>query len=199
MVHFVTLTHATLTALSPFTSIHLLECVLSEEYTPLCLLIVLVPVVESLRAIVLVRIILVCTLVLDVVLVVHVLASLFSMTTSLELVILIHPLGLSKFVDLATYEASEKFLGELVRDGLACKLLGSKSTGEEWKMHAFLALVVLVELETLEGGSACDQLVREFGLIFVLLAIDLLMSVLSFVCREKRVNQSPVDYQDDFQ
>jgi hypothetical protein len=59
--------------------------------------------------------------------------------------------------------------------------------------------VVLVELETLEGGSACDQLMRELGLVFVLLAIDLLMGVLSFVCREKRVNQSSLDYQDDFQ
>jgi hypothetical protein len=90
----------------------------------LCLLIVLVSVVESLRAIVLVGIVLVCTLALDVVLVVHVLGGLFGMTTSLDLVILIHSLGLSKFVDLATYEASEKFFGELVRDGLACKLLG---------------------------------------------------------------------------
>jgi len=158
----------------------------------LCLLIVLVPVVESLRAIVLVGIVLVCTLVLDVVLVVHVLSGLSGMTVSLDLVILVHPLGLSKFVDLATYEASEEFLGELVRDGLACKWLGSKSTGEEWRRHAFLALMVLIELETLEGGSACDQLMRELGLVvvalvalIVLLAVDLLMSVLGFVCREE--------------
>jgi hypothetical protein len=158
----------------------------------LCLLIVLVPVVESLRAIVLVGIVLVCTLVLDVVLVVHVLSAPSGMTVSLDLVILVHPLGLSKFVDLATYEASEEFLGELVRDGLACKWLGSKSTGEEWRRHAFLALVVLIELETLEGGSSCDQLMRELGLVvvalvalIVLLAVDLLMSVLGFVCREE--------------
>jgi hypothetical protein len=185
-----------LTALSPFTSIHFLECVLSEDYASLCLLIVLVPVVESLRAIVLVGIILVCTLALDVVLVVHVLARLFGVTMSLDLVVLIHSLGLSKFVDLATYKASEKFLGELVRDGLACKLLGSKSTGKEWRRHAFLALVVLIKLETLKGGSTCDQLMRELGLVVVLLivlwAIDLLMSVLGFVCTEKRVNQSPL-------
>jgi hypothetical protein len=158
----------------------------------LCLLIVLVPVVESLRAIVLVGIVLVCTLVLDVVLVVHVLSAPSGMTVSLDLVILVHPLGLSKFVDLATYEASEEFLGELVRDGLACKWLGSKSTGEEWRRHAFLALMVLIELETLEGGSPCDQLMRELGLVvvalvalIVLLAVDLLMSVLGFVCREE--------------
>jgi hypothetical protein len=158
----------------------------------LCLLIVLVPVVESLRAIVLVGIVLVCTLVPDVVLVVHVLGALSGMAMSLDLVILVHSLGLSKFVDLATYEASEEFLGELVRDGLACKWLGSKSTGEEWRRHAFLALMVLIELETLEGGSSCDQLMRELGLVvvalvalIVLLAVDLLMSVLGFVCREE--------------
>ena len=187
-----------LTALSPFMSIHLLERVLSEGYAPLCLLIVLVPVAESLRAIVLVGIILVCTLVLDVVLVVHVLAILSGMTMSLDLVVLIHPLGLSKFVDLATYEASEKFLGKLVGDRFACKLLGSRSASEEWRRHAFLALVVLIELETLEGGSTCDQLMRELGLV-VVLSIDLLMSVLGFVCREKRVNQSPLDCHEDFQ
>jgi len=140
----------------------------------LCLLIVLVPVVESLRAIVLVGIVLVCTLVLDVVRVVQLLGPLFGMTTSLDFVILVHSLGLSKFVDLATYEASEKFLGELVRDGLA-----------------FLALVVLVELEAFEGGSTCDKLMRELGLVVVALvtlivplAIDLLMSVLGFVPAE---------------
>jgi hypothetical protein len=53
-------------------------------------------------------------------------------------------------------------------------------------------LMVLIELETLEGGSTCDQLMRELGLVVValvalvvLLAVDLLMSVLGFVCREE--------------
>jgi hypothetical protein len=52
--------------------------------------------------------------------------------------------------------------------------------------------MVLIELETLEGGSTCDQLMRELGLVVValvalvvLLAVDLLMSVLSFVYREE--------------
>ena len=158
----------------------------------LCLLIVLVPVVESLRAIVLVGIVLVCTLVPDVVLVVHVLGVLFGMTMSLNLVILVHSLGLSKFVNLATYEASEDFLGELVRDRLACKWLGSKNGRGMERRHAFLALMVLIEFETLEGGSTCDQLMRELGLVVValvalviLLAVDLLVSVLGFVCREE--------------
>jgi hypothetical protein len=62
---------------------------------------------------------------------------------------------------------------------------------EGWKRRAFLALVVLEELHALERGSTCDQLMRELGLILialvalvVLLTIDLLMSVLSFVCSE---------------
>jgi hypothetical protein len=52
--------------------------------------------------------------------------------------------------------------------------------------------MVLIELETLEGGSTCDQFMRELGLVVValvalvvLLAVDLLMSVLGFVCREE--------------
>jgi hypothetical protein len=52
--------------------------------------------------------------------------------------------------------------------------------------------VVLIELEAFEGGSTCDQLMRELGLVVVALftlvvplAIDLLMSVLGFVYREK--------------
>ena len=48
--------------------------------------------------------------------------------------------------------------------------------------------MVLIELETLEGGSTCDQLMRELGLVVVALVVlwvDLLMSVLGFVCREE--------------
>ena len=59
--------------------------------------------------------------------------------------------------------------------------------------HAFLALVILVELEALEGGSTGDQLVGELGLVLValialviLLVVDLLMSILSIVCRGER-------------
>ena len=52
--------------------------------------------------------------------------------------------------------------------------------------------MVFIEFETFERGSTCDHLVREFGLVvialvalIVLLAVDLLMSVLSFVCRDE--------------
>jgi hypothetical protein len=153
---------------------------------------VLVPVVEPFMAFVLVRIILVCTLLLDIVLVIHVLRGLLSVTASLDRVVLVHSLGLSQLVDFAANEASEKFLGELVRDGLACAVLGFESTVEGWRRHAFIALVVLKKLHSFEGGSTCDQFMRELGLIVialvalvVLLVVDLLMSVLSFVCREK--------------
>jgi hypothetical protein len=89
-----------------------------------CFLIALVAVVEPLRALVLVGIILICPLVLDIVLIVHVLGDLLSMTASLDGIVLIHSLRLCKLVYLATNEASEKFLGELVGDGLACTMLG---------------------------------------------------------------------------
>ena len=62
--------------------------------------------------------------------------------------------------------------------------------------HAFLALVILVELEALEGGSTGDQLMRELGLVLValvalviLLIVDLLMSILSIVCRGERQSE----------
>jgi hypothetical protein len=152
-------------------------------------LVVLVPVVESLRAIVLVGIILIGTVVLDVVLVVHLLRGLLGMSASLDLVILVHSFCFSKFVDLAANEAREKFLGELVRDRLACVWLEAEGALEGLRRHTFLALVVFPELETLEGGSTCNQLMRELGLIVValvalvvILTVNLLMSILSVVC-----------------
>lgn len=163
-----------------------------------CLLVVLVPVVEPLWAIVLVRVVLICTLILNVVLVVHIFGSLFGMTTSLYGVVLIHALGLGKLIDLTTNEASEKFLGELVRDGLACAVLGFEETNEIWRRPAFLALVVLKELHALEGGRTCDHFMRELRLVVVTLValivrltVDLLMSVLSFVCREAGQSKLP--------
>lgn len=101
-----------------------LPCVSAPVLRTVCLLVGLVPVVEPLWTTVLVRVVLICTLVLNVVLVVHVFRDLFGMATSLYSVVLIHPLGLGKLVDLAAHEASENFLGELVRDGLACAALG---------------------------------------------------------------------------
>ena len=62
-------------------------------------LVVLVPVVELLRTLVLVGVVLVCTLVLDVVLVVHVFGGSLGMTMSLDLVVLVHSLGFSMLVD----------------------------------------------------------------------------------------------------
>ena len=90
---------------------------------PRSLLVILVSVVEVLRAVVLVGIVLVCALVPDVVLVIHVLRGLFGVTASFDRVILIHSLGLRQLVHLSADKASEKFFGELVRDGLACRFL----------------------------------------------------------------------------
>lgn len=110
------------------------------------------------------------------------------MSASLDLVILVHSFCFSKFVDLAANEAREKFLCELVRDRLACIWLEAEGTLEELRRHTFLALVVFPELETLEGGSTCNQLMRELGLIVVALVtlvvtltVNLLMSILSIV------------------
>jgi hypothetical protein len=48
--------------------------------------------------------------------------------------------------------------------------------------------MVLKEFHGLEGGSTCDQLMGELRLVavalIVRLAVDLLMSVLSFICRQ---------------
>lgn len=66
-------------------------------------------------------------------LIVHVLRDLLRVTASLDGVVLIHSLGLRKLVNLATHKASEKFLGELVRDGLAYTVLGLEAMMERDK------------------------------------------------------------------
>jgi hypothetical protein len=73
-----------------------------------------------LRAIVLVRVVLVGTLVVDVVFIVHALSVLLCLTLSLLLVEPVFALGLGELVDFSASESSEKLLGELVRYGLAC-------------------------------------------------------------------------------
>lgn len=75
---------------------------------------------EVLRWAVLVRVILVGTLAVDVVLVVHVLGILLGLAVGLFLVPFIHTLGLGELVDFTTHKSSQEFLGECVRDGLAC-------------------------------------------------------------------------------
>ena len=75
-----------------------------------------------------------------------------------------------------------------MRDGFACAVLGFEETGEVWTRLAFLTLMVLKEFHALEGGSTCDQLMGELRFValalIVRLAVDLLVSVLSFVCRQ---------------
>ena len=53
-------------------------------------------------------------------LVVHVLSVLLGLVAGLELVILVHAVGLGELIDLACGKASEDFFGQGVFDGLAC-------------------------------------------------------------------------------
>lgn len=59
-------------------------------------------------------------LVADVVLVVHVLRGLLGVALRLELVVLVHALGLGQLIDLTADKAGEEFLGELVGYLFAC-------------------------------------------------------------------------------
>ena len=104
---------------------------------------------------------------------------------------------LSQFVNFATYEASEKFFCELMIDSLACGTVISRSIRHmigqlclndprAVLQRTFFALVILVQLEPFERGSAGNQLMAELGLVLgVIIAasipIDLLMCVLCFV------------------
>jgi hypothetical protein len=76
----------------------------------------------------------------------------------------------------------------LVGDGLACVVLGFEETGEVWKRLAFLTLVILKEFDALKEGSTCEQLMGELRFVALALivrpAVDLLVSVLSFVYRQ---------------
>ncbi len=82
---------------------------------------VLVVLLNGLWWTVLVGVVLVCALVLNVVLVVHVLGGLFGVATSFDSIVLVHSLGLSELVNLTTDETSKELLRELVRDWLSCK------------------------------------------------------------------------------
>jgi hypothetical protein len=95
---------------------------------------------KSLGAIVLVRVVLISTVVVNVLLVVHALGFLFCLTLRLLTVEPVLALCFRETIDLSTCivvqsrahevrdinlltcEASEELLSELVRDGLACKL-----------------------------------------------------------------------------
>ena len=67
-------------------------------------------------------------------------------------------------------------------------MLGFEETSEVWRRLAFLTLMVLKEFHGLERGSTCDQLMGELRFValalIVRLAVDLLVSVLSFVCKQ---------------
>lgn len=67
-----------------------------------------------------VGVVLVSTVVANVVLVVHMFGVLLCVVVSLDLIGLVHTLGLGELVDLSTGETGQEFLGGTVADGLAC-------------------------------------------------------------------------------
>ena len=157
-----------------------------------------------------VGVVLVCTLPLDVVLIVHVLGALLGVAVGFELVVLVHScgrsvisrhsssrwnevlltVGLCKLVDLSTDKAGEKFLGKGVVDDIACEFILVSQGHVVYRCGTNLTLftlVVLIQLEAFEGGSAGDQLMAELALVVrvvvaAILAVDLLVGVLCFVC-----------------
>lgn len=127
-----------------------------------------VAALELLRSVILVWVVLVSVLAPDVVLVVHMAGILLGLMMSTLAVVSVHALGLSELVNFTTDESSEELLGESVVHDIA-----------------LFALVVLVELEALEGGTASHELVGEFSLVVWIvvaaaLVVDLVVRVLRF-------------------
>lgn len=96
-------------------------------------------------------------------------------------------LGLSELVNLAANEASEELLGEGVVDDFAFWSSTQRSYryGMQWRILTFFALMVLIELETLERGSTGYELMRELGfMVWIIIAsalvVHLTMSVFRF-------------------
>lgn len=123
------------------------------------------------------RVVLVCTVATDVVLIVHLVGILLGVLSGTDLVDLIHAFSLSELVDLSTNETSDGFLGEGVANGLACLLLARAITDEALLyQHTLLALVVLPGLHAGKRGSAGSQLVGPLALV-LLAAIHLAVSI----------------------
>lgn len=78
----------------------------------------LVVIVELVRSAVLVGVIIVGILTLLVVFLVHLFGALLCTTVSLDLVNLIHAVGLSEFVDLSADKARKEFFGKPMLDDL---------------------------------------------------------------------------------
>ncbi len=101
---------------------------------------------------------------------------------------LIHSLGLSELVDLASDETGEELFRKGVGDGLAwyqCVSCMVWSNSREEGQHVgrtLLALMVFEQLHALESSSTANELVGEFGLVVIATAaVDFLVSVLSVV------------------
>lgn len=97
----------------------------------------------------------------------------------------LHTLGLSELVNLTANESSEELLGEGVVHNFAFWSLTQRSYryGMHWRILTFFALMVLIELETLERGSTGYELMRELGFVVWIvvasaLVVHLIVSVL---------------------
>lgn len=78
------------------------------------------PPLKVLRWSILIRIILVCTMVVHIMFIIHPLRMPLSLSLSLLTIEPIFSLRFREAIDFGTGKASKEFLGELVRDGLAC-------------------------------------------------------------------------------
>lgn len=117
-----------------------------------------------------------------VVVIVHGLSVLLGSVLGALLVDEVHTLGLSELVNLSTGNTGEELLSEGVGDWLACRrylsvcLIGMRGDGVS--RHTVLALLILKELEGLEGSGTSNELVGELSLtVWLVILVDLLVGV----------------------
>lgn len=123
-------------------------------------------------------------LALDIVLVVHLLGLLLSMTLGLLLIEPVFAFAFGQFVYLSTGKACNELLGEGVGYWLACGGV-SHVLGMLWgRRRTLRALVILKSLETSKGSTSSNNLVSKAGLVLleVVVVVDLLVAVLAVVC-----------------
>lgn len=115
-------------------------------------------------------------------LVVHVLGVLLGLVLGLLAVDVVHALGLSELVNFSAGKSSEKLLGELVRDRLACFDLSVVLRTRDVVALTFAALMVLECLEGGEGGTSSNHLMTQAGLVVILvvIAVALVVRVVRF-------------------
>lgn len=135
------------------------------------------PTVEALVALVAGRVVLVRPVAPDVVLIVHLVGVLLGVLPGLDLVDLVHALGLRELVNFSTNETSDGLLGEGVAHRLAYSSLARTILNEAWLYRlTLLALVVLPGLHAGKRGSPGRELVGPLALV-LLAAVHLTVSI----------------------